>query len=89
MQMRLLKMPRSKLPSIIIDSREQLPWSFPEEFTVKKDSLPTGDYSLDGMTDLITIERKSLQDMVSGASSPKQVLQKLDESRDKSFKVAK
>ena len=51
------------LPAIIIDSREQTPFSF-ENIPVQYGTLSAGDYSLAGFTDLIAIERKSLQDMV-------------------------
>jgi len=47
--------------SIIIDSREQTPFSFAsfeyiDNIIVRK--LDTGDYSIDGMEDLLCIERK-------------------------------
>lgn len=42
---------------IIIDTREQKPWSFPEyETSIAK--LDTGDYSIDGYQHLVGIERK-------------------------------
>lgn len=47
---------------ILIDSQEQARWRFPGDTLVKK--LATGDYSIQGYTDLITIERKSLNDLV-------------------------
>lgn len=48
---------------IIRDSREQRPYSFDgaEPPTV---ALPTGDYSLRGYEDLVTVERKELSDFV-------------------------
>jgi DNA excision repair protein ERCC-4 len=52
------------MPSIIIDTREQLPYEF-KGFTTKVSGLKTGDYSLEGLEDKITIERKSLADFVS------------------------
>ena len=46
--------------NVIIDSREQQPWSFTsssvEKTIVKK--LDTGDYSIEGLEDLLCIERK-------------------------------
>jgi ERCC4-type nuclease len=47
--------------SVIIDSREQKPYSFAsceyiDDIIVRK--LDTGDYSIDGMEDLLCIERK-------------------------------
>lgn len=46
---------------VIIDSREQKPYEFSDS-VVKK--LDTGDYSLAGFEDLISIERKSLTDFL-------------------------
>ena len=52
---------------IVIDSREQLPFGFTskvfEDVTTEAGSLPTGDYSLAGLTDLVAVERKSLDDL--------------------------
>ena len=54
---------------ILIDSREQLPFAFSgksfEDVTTEAGSLPTGDYSLAGLTDLVAVERKSLPDLVA------------------------
>lgn len=49
---------------IIIDNREQTPWIFPKEIESERGSLATGDYSLSGLEDLCSIERKSLSDLV-------------------------
>jgi len=48
---------------IVIDTREQTPWSF-DCPTVRR-KLDAGDYSVDGMDDAVAIERKSLKDFVS------------------------
>jgi DNA excision repair protein ERCC-4 len=49
--------------SIVIDTREQRPYSFaPEDATVLRRKLVTGDYSLDGFEYLVAVERKSLED---------------------------
>ena len=52
---------------ILIDTREQLPFAFSgksfEDVTTEAGSLPTGDYSLAGLTDLVAVERKSLDDL--------------------------
>lgn len=51
---------------IIIDTREQTPLVFDkEQAEVSIGTLAHGDYSLQGFTDLITIERKSLPDLVA------------------------
>jgi DNA excision repair protein ERCC-4 len=47
------------LPKIVIDSREQRPFPFTNSIVKKLDS---GDYSLEGLEHLITIERKSKED---------------------------
>lgn len=60
--------------TVLIDSREQHPWTF-RGFTANADkdyrplvidcrtaTLPTGDYSIAGFENYITIERKSLSD---------------------------
>ena len=43
--------------TIIIDTREQQPWSF-EHYTTASKKLDTGDYSIEGLEDIICIERK-------------------------------
>jgi len=48
--------------TIVIDTREQKPYSFNGSSVVKK--LDTGDYSLEGYEDLVTVERKSLIDFL-------------------------
>lgn len=49
---------------ITIDTREQKPWSFPEDrFMVTRGTLSTGDYCLTGV-DGFCVERKSLGDFV-------------------------
>lgn len=54
--------------SIIVDTREQRPWNFPEELaTVRRGTLNYGDYALDG--DHFCIERKNLDDFVGTISS--------------------
>ena len=55
----------SKSPMVIIrDTREQNGYTFgflPQD-QVKVATLPTGDYSIEGLEDQVTIERKSLAD---------------------------
>ncbi len=48
--------------TIVIDSREQRPYQFPGAVV---QALPTGDYSIVGLTDRVTIERKSKSDAYS------------------------
>lgn len=55
--------------SIVVDSREQMPFGFTgsncyEGVTVSRGSLTTGDYSLEGLESFVAVERKSLPDLV-------------------------
>jgi ERCC4-type nuclease len=43
--------------TIIVDTREQQPWEF-KEFAVAHTKLDTGDYSIEGMENVVAIERK-------------------------------
>lgn len=52
-------------PLILVDSREQTPLRFSSAVDVQRATLPTGDYSVAGATDRVTIERKSLADLVA------------------------
>ena len=47
---------------IIIDTREQQPFDFPS-YKVKRAKLATGDISLTGCEDLITVERKKVKEL--------------------------
>lgn len=61
--------------TILVDQREKAPYRFtglhtdsarqyrPLEVQTRWAHLPTGDYSIDGLQDLVTIERKSLADL--------------------------
>ena len=55
--------------TIIVDSREQAPFPFRgaryEGVAVEVGTLPTGDYSLAGLTDRVAVERKELADLVA------------------------
>jgi ERCC4-type nuclease len=63
-----MRTPKPK-PTILVDTKEQRPWLFQEktynDVFVKVHSLETGDYSLEGLEDYITVERKSLNDFVN------------------------
>lgn len=53
-------------PTIIIDTREQEPYSFdPRLAGAVRRALPAGDYSLDGLEGVVAVERKTLDDFVS------------------------
>jgi DNA excision repair protein ERCC-4 len=51
-------------PTIIIDSREQNPLDFRNLPTVTG-TLDTGDYSIVGLTHLVAVERKSIDDLLA------------------------
>lgn len=48
---------------VIVDTREQLPWKFPG-FEYQVQALKSGDYSLAGYENQVSIERKSLNDFI-------------------------
>lgn len=66
--------------TIIVDTRESAPYTFtnlhelgrnsyrPSAPSVVRQGLPTGDYSIQGLTDHIVIERKSLKDLFGSLS---------------------
>ena len=56
----------SEAIQIIIDSREQRPYHF--DFPVVVTGLKVGDYSLVGFEDEISLERKSLSDLIGSLS---------------------
>ena len=56
-------------PVALVDTREQSPWPLHENHPnwiggEKRVALPAGDYSIEGMQDLLAIERKALPDVV-------------------------
>lgn len=57
---------------IIIDTREQTPWSFPPEVETMPGTLQAGDYSLQGFEKHIALERKSLPDFISCCGSERE-----------------
>lgn len=58
---------RASKPVVVIDTREQRPYSFSENRVggVARAALPAGDYSLQGYETQIAVERKSLEDYIS------------------------
>ena len=50
---------------IVVDTREQTPWTFGEGIQIIPRALPAGDYSIFGWESTIAIERKSLNDLVN------------------------
>jgi len=51
-------------PTIIIDTREQHPLDFPN-LPATVGTLDTGDYSIVGLTHLVAVERKSIDDLLA------------------------
>lgn len=45
---------------VVVDTREQCPYDFPSSI---RGTLPTGDYSVQGMEGRVCVERKSLSDL--------------------------
>lgn len=54
-------------PLIITDTREQKPFVFTCKTVARK--LDTGDYSIDGLTHRVAIERKGLQDFINSVTN--------------------
>lgn len=71
---------RTPLPTVIVDTREQVPLSF-LRFThwfsaIERRALPLGDYSVAGMEDSCVVERKDLPDLVHSFSEQRAVFVK-------------
>ena len=54
---------------IKIDTREQWPLDFSADVQTVRGTLAVGDYSIEGLEDLIVIERKSLNDLLGSITS--------------------
>jgi ERCC4-type nuclease len=52
-----------RAPVVVVDTREQEPLAF-ERLTSVRGTLQTGDYSVAGLQDLFSIERKTVSDLV-------------------------
>lgn len=52
-------------PAILIDTREQAPLRFSAAVDVEVCTLPVGDYSLRGATELVAIERKRIGELAT------------------------
>jgi DNA excision repair protein ERCC-4 len=50
---------------IVVDTREQTPYLFDKaDIITHVDTLPIGDYSIQGFQDRVAVERKTLDDLV-------------------------
>ena len=56
-------------PHVLIDTREQRPWTFSSDTTTEFVTLTEGDYSLAGFSDRVRVERKSLADLVGSITT--------------------
>lgn len=54
--------------TIIVDTREQRPWTFGGALRIERAALPAGDYSIAGFETSVAIERKSLDDFVQSVT---------------------
>lgn len=66
-----MKKPKIPPPVIIVDTREQTPFTFDGIETVPG-TLQSGDYSLKGFQEHVAIERKTLADLVSCTTTGRQ-----------------
>lgn len=69
--------------TIIIDTREQQPWSF-DHYTVAKRKLDAGDYSIEGLESVLAIERKkSVNEIATNIIEPrfKDAIQRLSQHK--------
>lgn len=68
---------RTPRPTVIVDTREQNPFSF-SRFRgwfagIKRKALKIGDYSVVGLEDVCTVERKDLPDLIHSFTSDRPV----------------
>lgn len=57
--------------TVIIDTREQQPWTF-SEYVVANKKLDTGDYSIEGLQEIFAIERKkSINEIANNIVEPR------------------
>lgn len=73
---------KNKYFNIIIDTREQKPWDFNDNFNITKAKLDTGDYSIDGLEKFLCIERKSSVNEVSNNITEKRFKDVLERMGD-------
>lgn len=71
--------------TIIVDTREQTPWTF-DNYVVANQKLDTGDYSIQGLEHIFTIERKKSVSEIANNISEKRFDKELE--RLKNFKYS-
>ncbi|WP_437731281.1 ERCC4 domain-containing protein [Sorangium sp. So ce1335] len=53
---------------VVVDTREQRPWRFPDDVATVRAALPAEDYSVQGLETRVAIERKELGDFVNACT---------------------
>jgi ERCC4-type nuclease len=61
-------------PVVLVDTREQMPWCFLDNHPnwiggEKRLALTAGDYSVEGMQDVLALERKSMPDAIRSTTA--------------------
>jgi ERCC4-type nuclease len=51
-------------PTILVDTRENVPWTFSRDVVVERRKLDAGDYTTADLVGVVAIERKSADDFV-------------------------
>jgi len=69
---------KNKYFNIIVDTREQHPWDFNDNFNITKAKLDTGDYSIEGLENTLCIERKCSTNEISNNITEKRFQDVLD-----------
>lgn len=55
--------------TVVVDSREKIPYEFQDyPVDVKTDKVDTGDYTIEGYRDYLSVERKTKEDFLSSVS---------------------
>ena len=68
---------------IIVDTREQLPWSFDSlSCEIINSKLDTGDYSLEGYEEVVAIERKKSVSEIAGNITEKRFWREMERMRE-------
>ena len=90
---RLKKMsPKKTKPTLIVDTREKTPWDFEGDDAFEEviyEKLDGGDYSIQGLEHLITIERKASVDelFVNFTKDKKRIRAEFDRLKDHKLKI--
>ena len=74
--------------NIIVDTREQTPWTFSSASVgeIKHQKLDTGDYSIEGLEDVLCIERKKSVAEIAGNVTDKRFTRELERMAKFRFK---